>query len=621
MPQAPVPKIDDYGIIGDSRSAALVSRYGSIDWLCWPRFDSASVFAALLDRQKGGHWSIQPLEEFRTHRSYIRDSNVLETKFVGSSGDAILTDLMPVCSEEFKHKALFPDHYLLRELRCTRGEMAIRLEFFPRPHYGARSVTIRSIGKLGLRMDVGTGAYWLRSSIPLQPEEGRVTATFVMKQGEVAQFSLTYAEESPSVIPALGREAHEAIQRSVEWWQQWAGQCKYKGPYRDEVVRSALALKLLAYAPSGAVIAAPTTSLPERIGADLNWDYRYCWLRDASLTIRALLGLGYLTEAESFLTWLLHATHLTQPELRIMYSVFGRITPHERELDYLDGYLNSRPVRVGNGARNQLQLDVYGQVIESTAQYAQYLGGFDHVTQRVLIGIGKYVSQNWDQPDEGIWEPRSGRQNHTHSRLMCWTALDRLLALSEKGFLQGVPTEDFTRQRDRIRDQIEARAWNDELQSYVDVLDGTGVDATLLRLAWYGFEHADSDRMKRTYQRVCEKLSPRPDLLYRYRREPPEGAFGICAFWGVEHLALGGGTLHQAHKAFQQLLKYQNDLGLFAEEIDPKTGEALGNFPQAFTHVGLISTALTLAEQERGKAQPAVQVGSDVKSSPVEAKR
>jgi GH15 family glucan-1,4-alpha-glucosidase len=617
-----VPKIRDYGLIGDCRSTALVSKYGSIEWLCWPRFDSSSIFAAILDREKGGHWSIAPTGEYEVERGYIDNSNVLETRFLCPTGKASLIDLMPISSEEYKHTALLPSHELVREFRCTSGEIEVQIDFFPRPDYGTKAARIRLVGGLGLRMEVGRGAYWLRSSVPLNVQTDRAGATVVLKQGEVIRFSLVYAEKSPAVLPALGQATDEAIERSVQWWKQWAAMCRYQGPYRDAVVRSALALKCLAYAPSGAVIAAATTSLPERVGDSLNWDYRYCWLRDASLTIRALLGLGYFNEAASFLTWMLHTTRLTHPGLCVMYTVFGRIAPHEQELKHLRGYFDSAPVRIGNGARNQLQLDIYGETVEATAQYAEYsdyFGSFDHMTQRTLIGLGKYVAKNWDQPDEGIWEPRFGRENHTHSRLMCWTALDRLLALDEKGKLHGVPREWFTRERDRIREQIESRAWNAKLQTYVSVLDGSELDSTLLRLDWYGFEHADSDRMISTYERVREKLGAGKGLLYRYQRSPEEGTFGVCSFWGVEHLALAG-RLDEAHEAFQQLLEYQNDLGLFAEEIDPETGDALGNFPQAFTHVGLISAALTIAEQERGKAHPAVRVGSDVKASPAEAK-
>jgi GH15 family glucan-1,4-alpha-glucosidase len=605
-----VPRIKDYGAVGDCRSVALISRQGSVDWLCWPRFDNPSIFAALLDPEKGGHWSITPTTPFRAERRYMGDSNVLETRFTCASGQATLIDLMPVASEEFKRRYMVPDHELVRRLACTEGEIEIQVNFRPRLEYGARAVRIRRLGKLGLRMPAGRGAYWLRGNVPMQVEADSACATVALKRGDELQFSFTYGEESPVVLPALGERIQASIERSVQWWQQWAARSDYEGPYREAVTRSALALKLLAYAPSGAVTAAATTSLPERIGDSLNWDYRYCWLRDASLTVRALLGLGYMEEAESFLTWLLHATRLTQPQLRVMYNVFGGKAPHERELKFLGGYMGSRPVRVGNGARNQLQLDIYGEVIDATAQYAQVNGGFDRATQKVLIGLGKYVAKNWEAPDEGIWEPRSGREHHTHSRLMCWTALDRLLALSDKGILSGVPREEFLRERGRIREQIEGRAWNERLRSYVSALDGEEVDATLLRIPWYGFEEAGSERMKLTYSRVREQLGAGDSLLFRYQRQPAEGAFGICGFWAVEHLALGGGTLRQAHEMLDRLLAYRNDLGLFAEETDPQTGEALGNFPQAFTHVGLISAALTLDEKERGEPHPAEQTTS-----------
>jgi GH15 family glucan-1,4-alpha-glucosidase len=610
-----VPRINDYGVIGDCRAAALVSRQGSIDWLCWPRIDSLSIFAALLDRENGGSWSIAPATAFQAEHSYLPDSNVLQTHFLCPSGKATLTDLMTVASESFKRTAITPDHEIVRQLTCTEGEVEIQVNFHPRPAYGLNAARIRNLGKLGIRMDVGRGAYWLRCNLPLQIQPDRVSATLALKRGEVLQFSFSYAEESPAVLPALGEATSAAIERSTIWWQQWAAQSNYQGPYRNEVTRSALALKLLAYAPSGAVVAAATTSLPERIGAGLNWDYRFCWLRDASLTMRALLGLGYIEETESFMTWLLHATRLTQPELRVMYTVFGRIVPRERELNHLSGYLGSRPVRIGNGAKEQLQLDVYGEVIDAAAQYALRQQKFDRTTQKVLIGLGNYVANNWDAPDEGIWEPRSGRANHTHSRLLCWTALDRLLSFHEKGIINGAPWEKFQRERDLIRRQIENRAWNEKLGSYADVLDGDSVDATLLRFPWYGFEEARSPRMTQTYHRVREQLGAGDGLLFRYQSQSPEGAFGICGFWAVEHLALGGGTLQQAHDLFQKLLRYQNALGLYAEEIDPETGNALGNFPQAFTHVGLISAALTLEEKERGESHPAVQTGADVRAS------
>jgi GH15 family glucan-1,4-alpha-glucosidase len=607
------PKINDYAVIGDCRSAALVSTYGSVDWLAWPRFDSPSIFAAILDRDKGGYWSISPAGPSQCERAYVRDSNVVDTKFVCSTGRATLTDLMPVASEEFKRGHMLPDHELLRQIVCTEGEIKLEVVFRPRPYYGTKEVQIQDLGANVLRLDVGRGAYYLRSSVPLDIGRNDARTAISLKCGDVLQFSLTYSEESPSVRPALGENARASIERSVRWWQEWAARAKYEGPYRDAVVRSALVLKLLAYAPSGAITAAVTTSLPERIGAGLNWDYRYCWLRDASLTVRALLGLGYMEETESFITWLLHATRLTQPRLRVLYDVFGGIAPRERELD-LAGYLGSRPVRIGNGARKQLQLDVYGEMIGAAAQFAERHGRFDRTTQKVLIGFGKYVAAHWNLADEGIWEPRSGRANNTYSRLLCWTTLDRLLALGDKGLVDGVPRQAFELQRERIRQQIKHRAWNESLQSYVSILDGDCVDATLLRIPWCGFEQAQSARMKSTYRRIRQELAAGDGLLYRYRSQPAEGAFGICGFWAVEYLALGGGTLQAAYDLFDDLVKYGNDLGLFAEEVDPETGDALGNFPQAFTHIGLISAALTLEEKERGVPHPAAQTGQNVES-------
>jgi len=611
-------KIKDYAIIGDCRAAALVSKHGSIDWLCWPRFDSSAVFSALLDPAKGGFWSIRPVGPFDTDRAYVRDSNVLETNFTCATGRATLTDFMPVASEAFKRENLVPDHELVRQLQCTDGEIRIEIEFRPRADYGNHPLKIREFENFGLRMDVGCGAYWLRSNIPMQIISDSAQASISLKAGDRLQFSLTYGEQSPTVLPALGGNLTAAIDRSVQWWQRWAARAHYDGPYRDEVVRSALALKLLAYAPSGAIVAAPTTSLPESIGGPLNWDYRYCWLRDGSLTIRAMLALGYVEEAESFLTWMLHATRLTQPKLQVLYTVFGRTGVKERELPFLAGYYDSRPVRIGNAAKDQFQVDIYGEVVDATAQYAQHIGKYDRTTQKVLIGFGKYVAKNWNQPDEGIWEPRSGRENHTYSRLMCWTALDRLLALSDKGMLAGVPADWFAIERERIREEIETRGWNEEIQSYVSILDGDQVDASLLRIPWYGFEAANSDRMQSTYKRICNKLSDN-SLVFRYPAQVAEGAFGICSFWAVEHLAIGGGTSEQAHARFRHLLRYQNDVGLFAEEIDPKTGDALGNFPQAFTHVGLISAAFSLQERDRQQPPPAAKTGQDVKSAGREA--
>jgi GH15 family glucan-1,4-alpha-glucosidase len=599
------PPISDYAIIGDCRSAALVSNRGSIEWLCWPRFDSASIFAAILDRHRGGHWAISPPADqiLRISRQYEAETNVLHTTFHCHSGIVVLTDLMPVASERAKRSILVPDHEILRQVRCTQGEARLDFDFYPRPNYGASNVKLRRVGALGIRFDVGPGAYWLRSSVPLNLVDGRAEASLRLSSGDDLQFSLTYGEESPQVLPPLGLWIHQRITESIDWWKSWSACAKYDGPQRDSVLRSALTLKLLTYAPSGAIIAEPTTSLPERIGGSLNWDYRFCWLRDASLTVRALLGLGYDEEAESFLSWLLHATRLTQPELRILYNIFGGNTMKERQLEHLSGYRDSRPVRIGNAARGQVQLDVYGEVVDAAAQIAYHHGPFERVTQEVLVGIGKYVASHWNQPDQGIWEPREHPDHHTHSRVLCWTALDRLVTLAEKKLLPNAPVAEFKRERDRIAQQVKSQAWNSAINSYVSTLNGNELDASLLLLSYYGFEAANCSRMQSTYRAIRSQLRAGRNLLYRYLNGSPEGSFGICSFWEVEYLALGGASLDHATHLFEELLQYRNDVGLFAEEVDPRSGAALGNFPQAFTHVGLISAALSITEKMKGAKQ------------------
>ena len=597
------PAIGDYAIIGDCRSAALVSRYGSIDWLCWPRFDKPAIFAALLDRKRGGFWRISPVGHATIKRQYVQDSNVLETHFTNDSGTTVLTDLMPGASHTSRQNSLMPDHEIIRKVTCVAGEMDLQIEFCPMADYGRSKVRILQCGALGLKIHVGRGAYWLRSNVRLQIADGSACARIVLRSGASLCFSFSYTEEAPAVLRLFDSSFDERINLSITNWQSWARFASYDGDYRNEVVRSALALKLLSYAPSGAIIAAATTSLPERIGGSLNWDYRYCWLRDASFTIRALLELNYWDEAEDFLDWMLQATRLTQPELRILYSVYGDQAPPERELKHLMGYRGSKPVRVGNLAREQLQLDVYGEVIDAASQFAFHGGHLDSEMQKALIGLGNYVTKNWDQPDEGIWEPRFGRQNHTHSRLLCWTAMDRLVNLCEKGMLRGAPADDYKAHSNSIRRQIEERAWNEQMQSYVSVLDGDQLDASLLLLSWYGFADAASPRMRSTHQAIRQRLGTPEGLLYRYENESLEGTFAICSFWEAEYLALGGGSLDEARQRFSQLMKYANDLGLYGEEVDARTGAALGNFPQAFTHVGLIGAALSISQREKGEQQ------------------
>jgi GH15 family glucan-1,4-alpha-glucosidase len=594
----PHPAISDYAIIGDCRSAALISRDGSLDWLCWPRFDSPSLFGALLDQGKGGRFAVRPVHPFSAERRYVPDTNILETTFRTSSGTLRLTDLMPVCSEADKRRELWPQHQILRAVECPAGEVEVELVCDPRPDYARTTPRLRDRGALGIHYEHRDTVLVLRSDLPLalSADGGGVRGRAVLRAGERRHVSLVFSQGEPAVIPPLGAPAERKIRMSAEWWQQWARRCTYAGPHRAAVVRSALTLKLMAYAPSGAVVAAPTTSLPEQPGGSRNWDYRYCWLRDASLTLQALFDLGYPAEAESFLGWLIHTTRISWPELKILYDVYGRTDLKERQLDRLAGFGGARPVRVGNAAEGQLQLDVYGEVLDAVYQFVQRGGGLDRATARMLIGFGDTVCRRWREPDDGIWEVRAARRQHTYSKAMCWVALDRLLRLHAAGLLRA-PAARLARERAAIGEEIERHGFDPGLQSYVSVFGGDTLDAALLQLGRYGYADPASPRMRGTLAAVHARLG-RNGLLFRYLEDdglaPGEGAFGICSFWAVTAQALGGDR-RGAAETFERLLGYANDVGLFAEEIDPATGAALGNFPQAFTHVGLIDAALTLA--------------------------
>ncbi|HET7754033.1 MAG TPA: glycoside hydrolase family 15 protein [Anaeromyxobacteraceae bacterium] len=594
-------RIGDHAAIGDGRTVALVSRGGTIDWLCWPRFDSPSVFAALVD-DEAGRWTVAPAGPFRTERRYLPGTNVLETRFIAASGELVVTDLMPIASDEERRRLLGPDHEILRIATCRSGEVELEAVFEPRPGYGRERPRLRDAGKLGIRAETRGGLLTLRADFELRIDGGRAVGRVRLREGDARHLSLTFADAWPAILPPLGA-SEDALARTAGWWRRWSDQIRYDGPAREAVVRSALALRLLVYAPSGAVVAAPTTSLPERTGGALNWDYRFCWLRDAALTMRALVALGLRDEADAFVSWLLHTTRLTRPELRVLYDVYGNAPMAERTLDHLSGYRGSRPVRIGNGAADQFQLDVYGEVVDAVAHFVRSGGTLDEETQQVLCDFGEYVCRHWQLPDEGIWEPRSGRGHNTHSRVLCWTALDRLLMLHEKGHVRRAPVELFEQNRAAIRREVEERGWNAELGSYVSRLGGSELDAALLLMGWYGFEDPRSERMRATCRRIRERLGARDALLYRYRSgdSPGEGAFGICSFWGAELLALGAGTVDEARDAFERLCGFSNDVGLFGEEIDPDTGEALGNFPQAFTHVGLVNAALSLEQRLRGE--------------------
>jgi GH15 family glucan-1,4-alpha-glucosidase len=602
------PPISDYALIGDCRSAALVSRDGSIDWLCWPRFDSPSLFGALLDRRRGGRFAVRPTSPRTSTRRYIGYTNVLETTFATDTGTVRLTDLMPVESEAGKRSRLWANHQLLRKIECIEGRVGIEVICDPRLDYGRIIPRLQDRGPLGFYYENGGQALILRSELPLSLSEDRseACARARLEAGERCHLSLVWANREPAFIPPLGDEAERRIQTTLRWWDEWASSCPYDGPYRDAVVRSALVLKLMAYAPSGAVVAAPTTSLPERIGGSRNWDYRYCWLRDASFMLRALHDLGYRPEADAFMSWILHATQRSWPELAVLYDVFGESRVPEHSLDHLEGYAGSRPVRIGNGAYDQLQLDVYGEVLDAIYEFACIGGHIDRAVAKRLIGLGYTICRRWREPDEGIWEMRSGRRHHTFSKAMCWVALDRLLKLREVCRLRA-PIEHFSRERDEIRAEIERHGFNERLGSYVATFDGSDLDASLLLLMRYGYVDPRSPRARGTLERIRERLA-RNGLLYRYFDDdglpPGEGAFGICSFWQAQCQAAQGDA-EGARETFEGVLAHANDLGLFAEEYDPDTGEALGNFPQTFTHVGLIDAALTLDRVQRERTPSA----------------
>jgi GH15 family glucan-1,4-alpha-glucosidase len=600
------PPIEDYGIIGDCRSAALVSRTGSLDWLCWPRFDSPAIFCGLLDPERGGFFSVRPLAIARVTRAYVGDSAVLRTVFHTEDGEFVLTDAMPIASPRHAKTTLSPEHEIVRMITCTRGQGDVEVRFEPRPGFAQWNDKLRDRGKLGIRIDTRQGLLTLRSDLPLvlTADKKGACGQRCLRAGESIHLSLTWTADAPAVLPPLGNWTRDVIERTLRVWHEWSSRTRYTGRYSKEVIRSVIVVRLLSFAPSGAIVAAATTSLPEKRGGENNWDYRYCWLRDAAFTVRGLLELGHPEEALGFTNWLLHATRLTQPRLLVLYDVFGRDPPPERSLPNLAGYQNAAPVRTGNGADEQVQLDAYGEVIDAVWRITRAGHRLDDTAARAVEGFGRYVCLHWSDADAGIWEPRGDQQQHTHSLALCWTALDRLIELQECGDVRPLYRRLFTETRDEIRHEIESRGFNHALQSYTSTLDGDQLDATALLLGWYGVVDPGSARMRSTYRALCAVLSPQPGLLFRNKEAGDDGAFGICCFWLAEHLARGGGSLQEARAAFEATLAFGNDLGIFAELIEPVTGAALGNVPQTFTHVGLINAALSLAERERAeKAQ------------------
>ncbi|HET6585195.1 MAG TPA: glycoside hydrolase family 15 protein [Nannocystaceae bacterium] len=601
------PDLSAHAVIGEGRSTALVTSDGAIDWLCWPEPASPALFAALLDPRRGGRWSVTPSGPAQTQRSYVEDTNVLVTTHRTPGGSVSVTDFMAIADEQQSRDRLAPEHLLVRRIRGEAGAVELAIAFEPRPDFGARRVPLRDRGKLGLRLELGAKLYTLASGVPLVVDEEGARATVRIAAGETIDMALAYDEVGPGVLPLLGRDLDDALARTTAWWRRWAAATTYRGPWRAAVVRSALTVKLLGYAPSGAIVAAPTTSLPERVGSDHNWDYRFCWLRDAAFTTRALWDLGCHDDGAAFTDWLLHASRVSLPRVDVLYDVHGRAPPAERVLPWLAGHRESRPVRTGNAASDQVQLDVYGETIDAVAQFVLRTGEIDRATRRLLRRLGDFVCAHWCEPDQGIWEPRTPPQHRTHSRVLSWAALDRLLELHDRGLLPRVPVERWQAQRAAIRRDVEAHGFDERLGSYTQTFGGGEADTSLLLLGWYGFHPPDHPRLRGTFELVRERLEVAPGLFLREdaSRERGEGAFGISSFWVAEYLARGGGSIAEAEAVFTAALGYANDVGLFAEEIDPHTGRALGNFPQAYTHVGLVNAALSIAAAHERKVVPA----------------
>jgi GH15 family glucan-1,4-alpha-glucosidase len=593
--------IENYGIIGDLHSVALVGMDGSIDWLCLPHFDSPSVFAAILDDEKGGRFKIAPTSDDVTRKQlYWPDTNVLITRFFTSDGVAEITDYMPVHVSKNSHG----HHPLIRRIKVVRGEMKFRMECSPAFNY-ARDDHKTEITDGGACFHSGQLSLGLTTDVPLKSESNGAVADFSLQEEQMAVFVLREIESGADCGLSLSEQQEkELFMQTVEYWRRWLSKSTYTGRWREMVQRSALTLKLLTFEPTGAIVAAPTTSLPEGIGGERNWDYRYTWIRDAAFTLYGLLRLGFTEEAEAFMGWLEDRCYKPKPDslLQLMYGIDGRSDLTEETLDHLEGYRGSRPVRVGNGAFNQLQLDIYGELMDAVYLYNKYGDPIWYELWTHLRGLIDWVCDNWRRKDEGIWEVRSGQQHSVYSKLMCWVALDRALRLADKRSFPA-DRQRWLKVRDEIYEEIMERGWSPERKAFVQAYDDDTLDASSLIMPLVFFVAPKGPRMLSTLDAI--NRPPKDDglvsngLVFRYDVQKSadglmgeEGTFNLCTFWLVEALTRAG-RLEEARLIFEQMLGYANHLGLYAEEIGPN-GEALGNFPQAFTHLTLISAAFNL---------------------------
>jgi GH15 family glucan-1,4-alpha-glucosidase len=599
MSAVPQQPISAYGLIGDMRTAALVGLDGSIDWCCMPRFDSGSVFASLLDPERGGSWSVRPEGKWTSTQRYLPRTNILETTFrTPEDGIVSLTDFMPV-GEDGQPSGEHPEIH--RRLRCSRGRATMSMIFMPRFEYGARTTRVESLRAGLFASDRTDQVLTLSSAKPFDwvIEQSIATARFDLEKGEERWLVLRYDDDD--IHPVDRYESARKLDNTAEFWQKWSSKVRYKGPYRGMVKRSALALKLLTHAETGALIAAPTTSLPETIGGGRNWDYRFVWLRDAAFTLAALDNVGHYREADQFMRFLKKVCrHEGGGHLQIMYGIDGRRDLIERQLDHLSGYRGSRPVRVGNGAVGQLQLDVYGEVME-TADIWRRNHEMTEGTWRVLRGLVDWVSGNWHLPDSSIWEVRGEVRHYVFSKVMSWVALDRGIRMAEELSLEG-DTDSWRTARDTLHAEIMERGWSEARQSFVQSYDDEVLDAATLAIPMFRFLPWNHPRVHSTVRAVARELTTVDgELVYRYRQpdglEGEEGAFSICTFWLAQALAMIGDR-ERAERIFRRMLRHANHVGLYSEEIDPASGEFLGNFPQAFTHIALINCAAALARVE-----------------------
>jgi GH15 family glucan-1,4-alpha-glucosidase len=597
--------IEGYGLIGNTRTAALVGTTGSIDWLCFPHFDSPSVFAAILDDDKGGRFEISPIVPgFRSKQLYWPDSNVLVTRFLSDSGVAEVTDYVPagVGAERYGRQCA------IRQVRSIRGTMALRMRCAPAFDFA----------RVGHRAEAAKGGVWFRSplvdlalgsDVPVQIDGGAAVAEFSLQEGEEASFLFGEANPQSDDLRCPPDLQHDLLRGTVDYWHQWLSKCTYRGRWREMVYRSALVLKLLTFDPTGAIVAAPTCALPEELGGTRNWDYRYTWLRDAAFTLYALLRIGFTEEAAGFMTFLEARCHELNPDgsLQIAYGVDGRHGLTEEEVDNLEGYRGSRPVRVGNGAVGQLQLDIYGELMDSVYLYNKYGSPISYDLWVSLRRLVDWVCDNWHREDWGIWETRGGQQHWVYSKLMCWVAVDRALRLAAKRSFPA-DRDRWLRVRDQIYEEIMARGWSDKHRAFMQSYNSDTLDASSLMMPLVFFVSPSDPKMLDTIDAI--NRSPEEGglvanhLVYRYNplASPDglpgeEGTFNICTFWLVEALTRAGSAdrsrLEEARLMFESMLGYANHLGLFAEETS-MSGEALGNFPQAFTHLALISAAVNL---------------------------